>query len=144
MQRRHLALLGVDPAARFVGRSIAAAVLIGAVLVITAPLALIFYQPAPVDGWGLMIPVGALFATGLSMIATLAGDVTVGLRTRTALAPLLVAPSSVPLFMGASQTLESLSQGRSTITWVLVLVFTNLVLAAVGTLVARPLEEAAT
>lgn len=144
MQRRHLALLGVDPAARFAGRSMAAAMMIGGVLVVTAPLVVLFYQPGTVDGWPVMIPVTALFATGLAMLATMAGDVTVGLRTRTSLAPLLVVPVSIPLVMGASQTLESLVHGRGTLTWVLVLVFTNLAIATVGTLVAGPLEEAAT
>lgn len=144
MQRRHLALLGVDPSARFVGRSMAATLLISSVLALMTPLALIFYQPAPIDGWPLMIPVAALFASGLAMLATLAGDVTVGLRTRTALAPLLVVPVAVPLLMGAAQTLEALSRGDGTLAWILVLVITNLVLAAVGTLAARPLEEAGT
>ena len=122
----------------------AATLLISAVLALMTPLALIFYQPAPIDGWPLMIPVAALFASGLAMLATLAGDVTVGLRTRTALAPLLVVPVAVPLLMGAAQTLEALSRGDGTLAWILVLVITNLVLAAVGTLAARPLEEAGT
>lgn len=143
MQRRHLALVGLDPVARFVGRSVAAGILIGGVLAVTAPLVLVFYAPDPVDGWPVMIAVTALFAVGLAMLATLAGDITVGLRTRTSLAPLLVVPVAVPLFMGTAQTLESLARGDGTLVWITLLVLTDLILAVVGTLVARPLEDAA-
>lgn len=141
-QRRILALTGADPAARFVGRSAAAALLTLAVLTVTAPLVILFYQPEPVEGLATMIPVVGLFAAGLAMLSTLAGDVTVGLRTRSALAPLLVAPLSVPLIIGASQALESLAHGRGTLTWTLLLIVTDLSLAVTGVLTARHLEEA--
>jgi len=140
-QRRILALTGADPAARFVGRSAAAALLTLAVLTVTAPLVILFYQP-PVEGLATMIPIVGLFAAGLAMLSTLAGDVTVGLRTRSALAPLLVAPLSVPLIIGASQALESLAHGRGTLTWTLLLIVTDLSLAVTGVLTARHLEEA--
>lgn len=142
-QRRHLALGGVDPVARFTGRSIAAVILILAVLIITAPLVFLFYEPGPVPRLAVMAPVLVLFAAGLAMLATLAGDVTVGLRTRSALAPLLVVPLSVPLLLGASQTLESLLGERSTLAWLLLLVITDLVLAVIGVVASPFLEDAA-
>lgn len=143
-QRRQLALLGVDPAARFVGRAAAAAVLILAVLVLALPLVVLFYNPAPP---GSALPLAGalvLFAGGLALLATLAGDVTVGLRARSVLAPLLVAPLAVPLFLGASQTVEALVAGRTSLTWILLLVVSDLVLGTAGVLTARPLEAAAT
>lgn len=143
-QRRHLALLGIDPAARFAGRALSAAALILAVLVVTAPLVILFYDPDPVPRLWVMIPVLVLFSLGLAMLATLAGDVTVGLRSRSALAPLLVAPLAVPLLVGAAQTLESLSRGDGTLTPILLLVMADLALAATAALAARPLEEATT
>lgn len=143
-QRRVLALAGLDPAARFTGRSLAATLLTLALLAVTAPLVVLFYDPAPIPRAWVMAPVLTLFAAGLSMLATLAGDVTVGLRTRSALAPLLVAPLAVPLLVGAAQTLEALVHGRSTLTWLLLLVVDDVVLAATGVAAAQPLEDATT
>jgi heme exporter protein B len=91
-----------------------------------------------------MAPVLVLYAVGLAMLSTLAGDVTAGLATRTSLAPLLVVPVSVPLLMGAAQALESLVRGRTTLPWVLMLVVTDLALAVTGVMTARSLEESNT
>ncbi len=143
-QRRTLALLGMDPAARFTGRSLAAAALTTAVLIVIAPLTILFYDPdeIPAVGPSLLAIIG--FALGLSMLSTLAGDVTVGLRTRSSLAPLIVAPVSVPLLIGASQTLEALIRDRSTMAPALLLTVTVLSLAVTGVLTAPALEEATT
>jgi heme exporter protein B len=143
-QRRQLAMLGVDPVARFAGRVASGSVLILAVLVVTAPLVFLFYGPNPIPRLWLMAPVLILFGIGLAMLSTLAGDVTTGLATRTSLAPLLVVPVSVPLLLGASQTLESLARGGTTLPWILLLVVTDLALAVTGVLTARSLEEANT
>ena len=104
---------------------------------------IVFYDYRPPSGAGLMAPVIVLAAAGLAMLGTLAGDVTIGLRARTSLAPLLMAPLAVPLLMGASQSLENLVAGKSIITWVLVLVIADLGLAAAGVMSARALEEIA-
>lgn len=143
-QRRHLALAGLDPVARFAGRAAAGGALVVALVAVLGPLVILFYSPDPVPGLGWMAPVLLLFGAGLAMLATLAGDVTVGLRTRSVLAPLLVAPLSVPLVVGGSQALQALAQGRSTLPWTLVLVIADLALAAAGVLTARSLEDAAT
>ena len=144
IQRRTLALLGIDPAARFAGRSLAAAALTTGVMIVIAPLVVLFYDPRaiPAVGRSLLAVVG--FAIGLSMLSTLAGDVTVGLRTRSSLAPLIVAPISVPLIIGASQTLESLILDRSTMAPALLLTVTVLSLAVTGVLTAPALEDATT
>lgn len=143
-QRRALALLGVDPAARFTGRAAAASLLTASVLVAIAPLIVLFYDPDELPGvWPTLATILA-FSVGISMLATIAGDVTVGLRTRSTLAPLLVAPISVPLLIGASQTLESVIRGRSTMQWTLLLTVTILSLAVTGVLTAPALEEATT
>lgn len=144
IQRRTLALLGIDPAARFAGRSLAAALLTTGVMVVIAPLVVLFYDPReiPAVGPSLLAVVG--FAVGLSMLSTLAGDVTVGLRTRSSLAPLIVAPVSVPLIIGASQTFEALILDRSTMAPALLLTVTVLSLAVTGVLTAPALEDATT
>jgi heme exporter protein B len=83
-----------------------------------------------------------LTAVGLTELGTLAGEVTAGLRSRTALASLIVAPLAIPLVIGGSQTLESLTRDTSILPWLLLLVATDLSLAVAGVALARPLEEA--
>ena len=60
------------------------------------------------------------------------------------LAPLIVAPISVPLLIGASQTFESLILDRSTMAPALLLTVTVLSLAVTGVLTAPALEDATT
>jgi heme exporter protein B len=143
-QRRHLVLLGIDPAARIAGRAVSAAALTFALLLATGPLVILFYDPEPIPRLWVMVPTLLLFASGLSLLATLAGDLTAGLRARSALAPLIVVPLAIPLLVGASQVLESLIRQRSTLTGTLVLVLSDLALAATVALAARALEEATT
>jgi len=75
-------------------------------------------------------------------VGTLAAEVTAGLRTRTTLAPLIVAPLAVPLLLAGSQALESLASGGSILPWTVLVVATDLALAVIGAAIARPLEEA--
>lgn len=140
--RAALALLGVDPLARVVGRSLAAAVLIGAFMALTFPLMVLFYSPALPSRWGLAAIPAGLAGLGMAQIATLAAEITAGLRTRTTLAPLLVAPLAVPLLVGGSQALESLAREASILPWVVLVAATDLALAVTAALIARPLEEA--
>jgi heme exporter protein B len=143
-ERRDLyALLGVDPAARFVGRSISGSLLmLGFMLALLVAMVLL-YSPRLPAGW----PIPALTAVlltsiGLTELGTLAGEVTAGLRNRTALASLIVAPLAIPLVLGGSQTLESLARDTGILPWLLLLVATDLALAVAGVGLARPIEEA--
>jgi len=141
--RRVLALTGLDPAARFVGRSAASTLILFPISGMLVIPVIVLYDYRPPSGIWLMIPVIILGAIGMSMLGTLAADVTVGLRARTSLAPLLMAPLAAPLLMSASQALESLIAGGGIILWVLVLVIADLGLAAAGVMSARALEEIA-
>jgi heme exporter protein B len=141
-QREMLALLGTDPAARFTGRVAASTLLLMAFQFVLAPLTVVLYNPDPVGGWPLLGFVMILLAVGLALVGTLASGVTAGLRTRATLAPLLVAPLSLPLLVGSSQAYESLRADRAILAPVLLLVAVDLGLAVVGVLTARFLEEA--
>jgi len=142
--RRDLyALAGLDPAARFTGRAISGSVLtIGFFAALLAGMVVV-YNPELPAGW--LPPTAAasgLVAIGLTELGTLAGEVTIGLRNRTTLASLIVAPLAVPLVIGGSQTLDSLVRDESILPWVLLLLATDLALAVTGVGLARPLEEA--
>jgi heme exporter protein B len=143
-ERRDLhALAGVDPAARFVGRIISGGILMMVFLLVLFLAMVLLYGPAlPEGSWSTMLISSALFSIGLAELGTLAGEVTTGLRNRTALASLIVAPLALPLVIGASQSLEALSRGTGILTWVLLMAVTDLALTVVGVGLARPLEEA--
>ena len=143
-ERRDLyALLGVDPAARFVGRTMSGSVLMVGFMIVLLVATFVLYSPRLPSGWpGAVIFAVLLTAVGLTELGTLAGEVTAGLRSRTVLASLIVAPLAIPLVIGGSQTLESLTRDTSILPWLLLLVATDLALAVAGVALARPLEEA--
>ncbi|MGH9052586.1 MAG: heme exporter protein CcmB [Acidimicrobiia bacterium] len=139
-QQDLLAMLGLEPAARFAGRAVASGVLLLAFEVSLAPVALILYNFG-LAGWQWLALVAPLLAAGLAMLGTLAGSLTANLRVRAALAPLLVAPLGAPLLLAATASLEGLRFGRDILPWVLLLVTFDLILAVGGVWSARPLEE---
>lgn len=143
-ERRDLySLLGVDPSARFVGRCLSGSALMVVFLLVLLLATIVLYSPDLPDGWPLPVTAGLLLtAVGLTELGTLAGEVTAGLRNRTALASLIVAPLALPLVIGASQTLESLARDAGILRWLILLVATDLALAVAGVALARPLEEA--
>lgn len=143
-ERRDLyALSGLDPAAKFVGRAMSGSVLmIGFLLALLAAM-VVLYSPNLPEGWlGPTLISTILVAIGLTELGTLAGEVTSGLKNRTALASLIIAPLAIPLVIGGSQTLESLERGAGILQWILLLLATDLALAVAGVGLARPLEEA--
>jgi len=142
--RDAITLLGVDPAARFTGRVVASGVLLSGFMLVMGALTTFLYTPDELNRWPWLIVVGLLFAAGLAQLATLASDLTVGLGARSSLAPLLVAPLALPLLIGAAQATDSLLRSSGILPWLLMLVLANLLLAIVGVLTARPLQEAAT
>jgi heme exporter protein B len=144
-ERRDLqALVGVDPAARFVGRTLSGAVLTFAFLIALFIAMVVFYGPSlPPGSVPALFLSSSLFAIGLTELGTLAGEITAGIRNRTALASLIVAPLALPLVIGASQTLEALVRGESILPWVLLMIANGLALAVLGVALAKPLEEAA-
>jgi len=140
-QKEQLRMLGVDPAARFTGRAAASAMLLLVFELIVAPAMIVLFAPAAVPGWLAVTPLAILAAAGLAVIGTLAADLTASLRTRSALAPLLVAPLSVPLLVPAAQGLESIRTKNGILIPALFMVAVVLAVAVIGVVTAQPLEE---
>ena len=144
-----LALSGLDPAAAFIGRSVASAGLLLALIVGLTPVMIVLYSPAAAGGpptiidWGRLLALGTAAALGMALIGSLAGALVSGLRTRNALAPLLVAPLSIPVLLATTQSTDLILAGRSIMRWLLLLVAMDLALAIVGVLLAGPLEDTA-
>lgn len=139
-QRDMLALLGLDPAAVYLGRVSASFLLLVVFEVVLGVVAFVLYD-LPVVGIAVLIVTLVLVALGLSLLGTLAAGIVSTGRNATALVPLLVAPLSIPLLLGATQALEALQFGRSSLMWVLMMVVTVLMLAIAGVLSSRPLQE---
>ena len=140
-QRDLLGLLGIDPAARFTGQAGATMALLLVFEVVLGPIAAAMYSPST-RGWLWLIVLIPLVAVGLALLGTLAGWLTQSVAAGPALVPLLVAPLSIPLLLGATQTLEGLRLGESILGWVLLVLALDLALAIAGVLSSRPLEEA--
>jgi len=143
-ERRDLqALLGVDPAARFVGRLLSGGVLMsGFLLIVLLAMVVLFDPDVPNGGWPVLTMSTFLVAIGLTELGTLAGEVTSGLSNRTVLASLIVAPLALPLIIGASQSVGALSRDTGILPWILLLIASDLALAVAGVALAQPLEEA--
>lgn len=137
------ALLGVDPAARFVGRTISGGLLtIGFLLSLFLTMLLIYGPDLPEGGAIVGVLASLLLAIGLTELGTLAGEITTDLRNRTTLASLIVAPLAIPLVVGASQSMEALARDTSILPWILLILATDLALAVAGVGLAGPLEDA--
>jgi heme exporter protein B len=139
-QRDQVALTGLDPAAIYVGRAAASFVLLVVFQAVLGVVTLVLYD-VPVEGLVLLPVTFLVVGAGLALLGTLAAGIVSTGTNATALVPLLVAPLSIPLLIGATQALEALRLGRSSLTWVLMMIVTVLVLAIAGVLSARPLQE---
>jgi len=139
-QRDQVALTGLDPAAIYVGRAAASFVLLVVFQAALGVVTLVLYD-VPVEGLVLLPVTFLVVGAGLALLGTLAAGIVSTGTNATALVPLLVAPLSIPLLIGATQALEALRLGRSSLTWVLMMIVTVLVLAIAGVLSARPLQE---
>jgi heme exporter protein B len=142
-RRDLMALLGLDPAARFLGRTVASAVIIVAFMAILFFTMVVFFAPVLPMGWlGPLATALFLTAIGLAALSTLAGEVAAGTRNRNALASLIVAPLVIPVILGGSQVLEAMERNSGILIWILLLITTDLALLVAGVGLSRPLEEA--
>ena len=133
-------LIGLDPAAGFVGRAMASFVFLFAFEVVVG-LATIALYDVSLQGWWWMPVILVVTGAGLALIGSLAAAIAGSVATGPALVPLLVAPLAVPLLLGATQALDGLRLGEGILPWLLLMVTVVLILSIVGVLTARPLQE---
>jgi len=134
------ALLGLDPASGFVGRATSATLLLLIFEMVVGVVAVGLYDIS-IIGIPWLIVTLIIVAIGLALLGTLTGSIVNSTSAGTALVPLLVAPLSVPLLLGATQSYEGLRLGHSILSWVLLMVAVVLIVAIIGVLTARPLQE---
>jgi heme exporter protein B len=134
------ALLGLDPAAGFVGRTISSAIFLLIFEAVVGIVAVGLYDIS-IIGFGWLVVTMLIVAVGLALLGTMTASIVNSSSAGTALVPLLVAPLSVPLLLGATQTYDGLQGGYSILSWVLLMVAVVLVVSIIGVLTARPLQE---
>ena len=134
------ALLGLDPAAGFVGRTVSSAILLMIFESVVGVVAVGLYDISIIGPLWLLATM-LIVAVGLALLGTLTGAIVNSSSAGTALVPLLVAPLSVPLLLGATQTYDGLLGGYSIVSWVLLMVAVVLVVAIIGVVSSRPLQE---
>jgi heme exporter protein B len=134
------ALLGLDPAAGFVGRTISSAIFLLIFEAVVGIVAVGLYDIS-IIGFGWLVVTMLIVAMGLALLGTMTASIVNSSSAGTALVPLLVAPLSVPLLLGATQTYDGLQGGYSILSWVLLMVAVVLVVSIIGVLTARPLQE---
>jgi len=139
-QRDAVSLLGLDPAAAYVGRSMSAAGLLLVYEIVVGVVAVVLYN-IEVIGIPWLALTLVITAVGLGLLGSLAASLVSSSSAGSALVPLLVAPLSVPLLLGATQVYEGLRLGRSILSWMLLMVVVTLVTAIIGVGTARPLQE---
>lgn len=139
-QRDAVALLGIDPAAEFAGRTAAGSLLLLVFQIIMGAVAVVLYG-LDISGWGWMFVVMPLTAVGLAELGTLSSSIASSTNAGPALVPLLVTPLAIPLLLGATQTVEAIDQDGSNLVWLVLMAIVVLALAIVGVATARPLQE---
>lgn len=133
-------LLGLDPAAGFVGRTVSSLILLLVFEVVVGAVAVGLYN-IDIVGAGWLILTLFVVAMGLALLGTLTATIVNSTTAGTALVPLLVAPLSVPLLLGATQSYDGLVYGNAILSWILMMVAVVVVVAMIGVLTARPLQE---
>jgi heme exporter protein B len=139
-QRDAIALLGIDPVAEFAGKTAASAIVLLVFEIVMGAVAVALYG-LDVSGWGWMLLVMPLTAIGLAELGTISGAITASVQAGPALVPLLVTPLAIPLLLGATQTVENIDPDGGNLSWLVLMAIVVLVLAIVGVLTARPLQE---
>jgi heme exporter protein B len=140
--RDTFALLGLEPAAKFIGHVTSATIFLLGFQTVVGIAAVVLYDSG-IRGWPWLVVVFPLAAIGLALLGTLTGSIAASLKGGNALVPLLVAPLAVPLLLSATQAWEGLRLGHTIVGWILLMVAVDLILSVVGVLSARSLEEAA-
>lgn len=133
--REALTLLGVEPAAWFLARTATSALLLTVMQAVLAPVAIVLYDP-PLVGWAWIFAVAPLAAVGLGALGSVAAALTGRIRARAVVTPLLVVPLAVPLVVAGTAIVDGAVYGRSPLAWLVLLVAMDLLVVAVGVLLA--------
>jgi heme exporter protein B len=128
----------VDREAIYLGKAIANVIFVGAIQLVTVPVAALFYGLPFGETVPVMLGIGALATVGLVAVGTLFASMAVNTRMAELLLPLLSLPFFLPIVAAAGQSTQRLIAGRplsESMGWIKMLVAFDLVFIVVCTLV---------
>ena len=127
----------VDREAIYLGKAIANVIFVGAIQLVTVPVAALFYGLPFGDTVPVMLGIGALATIGLVSVGTLFASMAVNTRMAELLLPLLSLPFFMPIVMAAGQSTQRLIAGRpmaESMGWLKMLIAFDLVFIVACTL----------
>jgi heme exporter protein B len=142
-----LRVAGVDPAAIFLGKSVALMVQLFALEAVLVAAAFVLYGVEPTPAGWLEAFVTMLAATiGLGFVGTLYGGLAAGARGRETLLPLLLLPVVAPVLIGATRATEAaFGSGGATVAegwpWIGLLAVFAVVFGTAGSVAFGPLVD---
>ena len=142
-----LRVAGVDPAALYLGKSLALMVQLVALEAVLVATAVVLYGVSLDPAGGALLAATALSATvGLGFSGTLYGGLAAGARGRETLLPLLLLPVVAPVLIGATRATEAaFGSGGATTSegwgWLGLLATFAVAFGAVGALAFGPLID---
>lgn len=136
-----LTLAGVPGAVRLLGTAAASFGLLLVFELVLLPIAIALFDP-PGTAWVWMLAMIPLVAGGLAILGTVAHGLLPTGSQRLTIGPLMSVPLSVPLLLGATQTVEAAALDRSPTAWLLLTVLVDLVLFLALLFVGRVLDGA--
>ena len=142
-----LRVAGVDPAAIFLGKSVALMVQLFLLEVVLVAAAFVLYGVEPTAAGWLEAFVTMVAATvGLGFVGTLYGGLAAGARGRETLLPLLLLPVVAPVLIGATRATEAaFGSGGATVSegwpWIGLLAVFAVVFGAAGSVAFGPLVD---
>ena len=142
-----LRVAGVDPAAIFLGKSVALMVQLFALEVVLVAAAFVLYGVEPTAmGWLEAFVTMVAATIGLGFVGTLYGGLAAGARGRETLLPLLLLPVVAPVLIGATRATEAaFGSGGATVAegwpWIGLLAVFAVVFGAAGSVAFGPLVD---
>lgn len=142
-----LRVAGVDPAAIFLGKSLALMVQLLALQTLLVATAFVLYDVTPSGaGWAEAIVTMVAATVGLGFVGTLYGGLAAGARGRETLLPLLLLPVVAPVLIGATRATEAaFGSGGASVSegwpWIGLLAVFAVLFGAAGTVAFGPLVD---
>lgn len=127
----------VDREAIYLGKAIANIIFVGAIQLVTVPVAALFYGLPFGETVPVMLGIGVLATIGLVSVGTLFASMAVNTRMAELLLPLLSLPFFMPIVMAAGQSTQRIIAGRpmaESIGWIKMLIAFDLVFMVACTL----------
>jgi heme exporter protein B len=122
----------LPPWALFLGKAIASFVLLMLVEMFSLLIFGLFYNINWINSFGVLLSVMALATWGISVVGTAFSAVTVNVRVRELMLPVLIYPLLIPLLIGAAEITTGLLNGNAVLSDIRILAVYDTIYTALG------------